>query len=387
MSHNSKLDKIFLLFKKIFKNRSKQLHTPAFTNKEYKNLRLCIKSTYVSYVGNFVKKFEKKINKYTGSNFSVAVNSGTSALHLILNYLNVSKNNEILIPSLTYVATANAVRYCQAEVNFVDIETDTLGVCPKKLENYLRKITILKNGRTFNKKSGKEIKALIVVHLYGFPAKILELKKICQKYKLILIEDAAEALGSFYKKKHLGTIGDYGILSFNGNKIITTGGGGMILCKKKSQEKYFRHVSTHAKLNIKNDHIHDKVGFNYRMINLSAAVGCAQLDEIKNILKSKRYNFNFYQKIIKSSKYFEILKEPKNSKINFWLITALFKSKRDKDAFIKKMNSIGLGLRNIWRPLHTLKIYNNCQSDDLSNSKYIFERSLNLPSSPYLFKK
>jgi dTDP-4-amino-4,6-dideoxygalactose transaminase len=161
----------------------------------------------------------------------------------------------------------------------------------------------------------------------------------------------------------------------------------MILCKKKSEEKYFRHVSTHAKLKIKNDHIHDKIGFNYRMINLSAAVGCAQLDEIKNILKSKRYNFSFYEKLIKSSKYFEILKEPKNSKINYWLITALFQSKKDKNAFIKKMNSIGLGLRNIWRPLHTLKIYNNCQSDDLSNSKFIFERTINLPSSPYLFKK
>jgi perosamine synthetase len=184
MSQISKLEKIFFLFKKIFKNKNKQLHTPAFTKKEYSNLKLCIKSTYVSYVGNFVKKFEKKINKYTGSNFSVAVNSGTSALHLILNYLNVNKNSEILIPSLTYVATANAVKYCQADVNFVDVETDTLGVCPKKLENYLKKITYIKKGRTFNKNSKKEIKALIVVHLYGFPAKMLELKKFVENINL-----------------------------------------------------------------------------------------------------------------------------------------------------------------------------------------------------------
>tara|TARA_B100001093_G_scaffold495600_1_gene540272 strand:+ start:3256 stop:4431 length:1176 start_codon:yes stop_codon:yes gene_type:complete len=373
-------------FKKIFKKRSKQLHTPIFNGNEIKYLKECIKSSYVSYVGEFVKKFEKRLCQYTKSNFSVAVNSGTAALHLILHYLNINEKNEVLLPSLTYVATANAVKYCNAEPNFVDIEKKTLGVCPIKLEKYLKKICIFKNSKTINKLTGKELKALIVVHLYGFPAQVAKLKKICKKYNLLMIEDAAEALGSFYKKKHLGTWGDFGILSFNGNKIITTGGGGAILAKKKYQEKYFRHISTHSKLNIKNDHVHDQIGFNYRMTNLSAAVGCAQLENINEIIKSKRLNHKFYKKKLEKNNYCSILDEPKNSRINYWLITAVFKNQKKKQNFISDMNKVGLGLRNLWRPLHSLKIYNRCQSDNLDNSNEIFNKALNLPSSPFLFK-
>lgn len=372
--------------KKIFRKRSKQLHTPIFKGNEIKYLKQCIDTSYVSYVGEFVKKFEKNLCSYTKSNFSVAVNSGTAALHLILHYLNINDKNEVLLPSLTYVATANAIKYCNADPHFVDIEKKSLGVCPKKLEEYLKKICIFKKGKTINKQTGKELKALIVVHLYGFPAQITQLKKVCKRYNLLLIEDAAEALGSFYKKKHLGTWGDFGILSFNGNKIITTGGGGAVLVKKKFQEKYLRHISTHAKLNIKNDHIHDQIGFNYRMTNLSAAVGCAQLENLKKIIKSKQLNFKFYKKKLEKNNYCSILDEPKDSKMNYWLITAVFNNMKEKKNFIKSMNKVGLGLRNLWRPLHTLKIYEKCQSDNLDNSNDIFNKALNLPSSPFLFK-
>ena len=382
----NKID-ITRILKTTFKNKNKQLHTPSFIGNEIKYLKKCIDTTYVSYVGNFVNQFEKKLCNYTKSKNVVAVNSGTSALHLILHYLNLDKNCEVLIPSLTYVATANAVKYCGANINFIDIEKETLGVCPVKLEKYLNKICVFKKKKTINKFTGKELRALIVVHLYGFPAKIFQIKKICKKFNLVLIEDAAEALGSFFHSKHLGTIGDFGILSFNGNKIITTGGGGAILCKKKNQSDFFKHISTHAKVRKKNDHLHDKIGFNYRMINLSAAVGCAQLEKIKKIINSKKYNYKFYKKITKEIKDFYIIKEPKNSKINYWLITIIFKSKDLKNNFIRKMNKIGLGSRNIWRPLHTLKIFKNCQSDILNNSEEIFDKAINLPSSPFLFKK
>ena len=372
--------------KKIFKTRSKQLHTPVFRGNEIKYLKQCIDTSYVSYVGEFVNKFEKSICRYTKSNFSVAVNSGTAALHLILHYLNINEKNEILLPSLTYVATANAIKYCNANPHFVDIEKQNLGVCPIKLEKYLKKICVFRKGKTINKNTGKELKALIVVHLYGFPAKIIQLKRICKKYNLFLIEDAAEALGTFYKKKHLGTWGDFGVISFNGNKIITTGGGGIILVKKKFQEKYLRHISTHAKLNIKNDHVHDQIGFNYRMTNLSAAVGCAQLENLKKIIKSKKLNFYFYKKKFEKNNYCKILDEPKDTQMNYWLITAMFNNENEKIFFIKTMNKIGFGLRNLWRPLHSLKIFKKCQSDNLDNSNDIFTKALNLPSSPFLFR-
>tara|TARA_A100001011_G_C14186295_1_gene789198 strand:+ start:51 stop:1226 length:1176 start_codon:yes stop_codon:yes gene_type:complete len=387
MNENYFLNNITIDFKKNFKNKSTQLHTPAFKGNEIKYLNECIKSTFVSYVGNFVNKFENKICRVTKSNYSVAVNSGTAALHLIFHYLGINEKNEVLLPSLTYVATANAVKYCNASLNFVDIEKETLGVCPNKLDIYLKKITLFKKGKTYNKFSGKEIKALIVVHLYGFPSKILEIKNVCKKYKLILIEDAAEAVGSYYKGQHLGTFGDFGMLSFNGNKVITTGGGGALLLKTKHQKNYFKHISTHAKLNIKNDHVHDMIGFNYRMINLSAAIGCAQLENLNKIIKSKKQNYKFYKKKIEKKNYCSLIKVPKYSKINYWLITAIFENKTYKNKFIKKLNNIGFGLRNIWRPLHTLNIFSNTQRDNLDNSNEIFEKAINLPSSPFLFDK
>lgn len=368
----------------IFKEKSKQLHTPIFLGNEIKYLKNCIDTGYVSYVGKFVRKFEKKLKNYTKSKFTVATSSGTSALHLVLNYLNINDKHEVLLPSYTYVATANAIKYCGADPHFVDIETETLSICPKKLESYLKIKTLKSGNKTINKVTKKEIKALILVHLYGFPGKILEIKKICKKYNLYLVEDAAEAMGSFYKKKHLGTFGDFGILSFNGNKTITTGGGGAILTKLKKHALALKHLSTHAKKNVKFDHIHDKVGFNYRMVNISAAVGCAQLENLNKIISSKRKNYIFYKNFFKKYKNIKILGEPKYSKCNYWLITLIFDNKKFNELFIQELSKRGFGLRKTWRPLHTLNIFKNCQSDKLNNSEKIFENSVNLPSSPFL---
>lgn len=381
---NSKKKEILKIFNKAFKSKPRGHHDPLFMGNEKKYLNKCISSGYVSYVGNFVNLFEKKIASYTKSKFAVALSSGTSALHLILKYFGVESDDEVLVPSLTYVATANAVVYCGATPNFLDIDEKTLGVCPLKLEKYLRRTTYRAGSSVFNKITKKRIKALIAVHLYGFPCDIIKIKKICKKYNIILIEDAAEALGSFYKKKHLGTFGDAGILSFNGNKPITCGSGGAVLVKSKKINDKLKHLSTHAKKPSLFDHDHDEIGYNYRMNNLSAAVGCAQLENINNILKAKRSNFKWYKKILKKISYIKILQEPKFSKTNYWLITAVLKDKKLKNILLKSLKEKGFGLRTTWRPLHTLKIFKNCPRDNIKVSNDFFKKTINFPSSPKL---
>ncbi len=373
---------IYNPLKTILKNKSKGLHDPIFMGNEKKYLNNCISSGYVSSVGNFVNKFEKDVSKYTKSKFTTATNSGTSALHLILKYYNINSNDEVLLPSLTYVATINSILYCNSNPNFIDVNHNTMGVCPKKLERYLKKISVKRKSHYINKKTGKRLRALVVVHLYGFPCEILKIKKICKKYKIVLIEDAAEAFGTFYKKKHLGTFGDAGILSFNGNKPITAGSGGMILTNIKALAFKTKHLSTHAKKPSLKDHIHDQVGYNYRMTNLSAAVGCAQLENIKKILNAKKINFKKYDDKFSSNNYIKILKEPKYSKSNYWLITGLLKKKNDKKPLLIFLRKKGYICRSIWRPLHTLKIFKNFPHDSLDTTMDLYSRAINFPSSP-----
>lgn len=374
--------------KLFFKKKTKRLHDPLFFGNEKKYLNKCIDSGYVSYVGNFVKQFEKKLSFFTKSKYVVATNSGTSALHLALCYYRVNSKDEILLPSFTYIATASVIKYCNASLNFVDIEYDNLGICPIRLENYIIKISKKRGKYYYNKFTKKKLKALIVVHVYGFACKIDELSKICKKYNIILIEDSAESIGVFYRNKHLGTFAEIGIVSLNGNKTIAAGGAGAILTKSKTAAKKLRHLSTHAKLTIKNDHVHDEIGFNYRMTNLTAAVACAQLENVKKIIKAKREVFKFYYNIFNSYKEIKILTFPKNLKSNFWLITAIFKSKSYRNKFIKFFSSIGMHTRVTWRPLHTLKLFKKCPKDNLKNTEDISCKLINLPSSPILgFKK
>lgn len=366
-----------------FKLKSSSLHEPSFNGNEIKYLNKCIKTGYVSSVGKYVNIFENKIKKLTKAKYVVAVINGTYALELALRSLNINKNHEILLPSLTFVATANATIHAGGTPHFVDVDEDTFGVCPIKLEKYLKKIAIKKNGKLINKKTKKQIKALIAVHLFGFACKIDKLKSICKNYSIELIEDAAESIGTKYKKKHLGNYGKLGTISFNGNKTITCGNGGVVITSNKALAKKIRHLSTTAKKKHKFEYIHDEIGFNLRLSNINAALGCAQLEQLNTIIKAKRKIFFDYVKKFKNLKEIKIIKEPKYTKGNYWLICLkLEKYSNIKNYLLKKLNNKNINCRAIWKPLHKLQMYKNIQRDNLNITNKLYESVINIPSSP-----
>ena len=385
MKDNILIKNILNSVKLAVKQNSKKLHEPLFKGNEKKYLKKCIETGYVSYIGKYVNTFERKISKYTGSKNAVALVNGTCALHILLKYFNVGINDEVILPSITFVATANSVAYCKALPHFVDIEKETLGICPEKLEKYLKKIAIKKKGYCINKKTGRKIRVLIAVHVFGVPCKILEIKKICKMYNIKLIEDAAGAMGSFLKGKHLGNFSQAGVISFNGNKTITCGGGAVIITENKKLASKIRHLSTTAKKKHPWEYIHDEIGFNYRMTNLNAAIGCAQLENINRIISAKRKNFFLYKRLFKKNKDVQIIQEPNYSKTNYWLITLIIKkNKKLKNQVLKELNQSGFQGRSIWKPLHTLKIFEKCPRGKLKNTMDIYNRAINLPSSPIL---
>ena len=385
MKDNILIKNILNSVKLAVKQNSKKLHEPLFKGNEKKYLKKCIETGYVSYIGKYVNTFERKISKYTGSKNAVALVNGTSALHILLKYFNVGINDEVILPSITFVATANSVAYCKALPHFVDIEKETLGICPEKLEEYLKKIAIKKKGYCINKKTGRKIRVLIAVHVFGVPCKILEIKKICKMYNIKLIEDAAGAMGSFLKGKHLGNFSQAGVISFNGNKTITCGGGAVIITENKKLASKIRHLSTTAKKKHPWEYIHDEIGYNYRMTNLNAAIGCAQLENINRIISAKRKNFFLYKRLFKKNKDVQIIQEPNYSKTNYWLITLIIKkNKKLKNQVLKELNQSGFQGRSIWKPLHTLKIFEKCPRGKLKNTMDIYNRAINLPSSPIL---
>ena len=388
MKNNILIKNILNSVKLAVKQNSKKLHEPLFKGNEKKYLKKCIETGYVSYIGKYVNTFERKISKYTGSKNAVALVNGTCALHILLKYFNVGINDEVILPSITFVATANSVAYCKALPHFVDIEKETLGICPEKLEEYLKKIAIKKKGYCINKKTGRKIRVLIAVHVFGVPCKILEIKKICKMYNIKLIEDAAGAMGSFLKGKHLGNFSQAGVISFNGNKTITCGGGAVIITENKKLASKIRHLSTTAKKKHPWEYIHDEIGYNYRMTNLNAAIGCAQLENINRIISAKRKNFFLYKRLFKKNKDVQIIQEPNYSKTNYWLITLIIKKdKKLKNQVLKELNQSGFQGRSIWKPLHTLKIFEKCPRGKLKNTMDIYNRAINLPSSPILSYK
>jgi len=302
--------------RKVVGKQKHHLHEPLFCGNEIKYLKKTITTNLVSSIGPFVKKFENQITKFTKSKYAISVVNGTEALHLSLVACGVKNNDEVLVPTITFVGTANAIVYSGGIPHFVDSEFETLGIDPLKLEKYLEEITIKKGKFYFNKKTKKRIKAIIPVHVFGNICKIDKLLKIAKKYNLVVIEDAAEALGSFFKNKHAGTFGLVGCFSFNGNKIITTGGGGAIITNNKSLSKKIRHLSTTAKINHRWEYIHDAVGYNFRMPNINAALGYAQMENLNNFLKSKRKLFLKYcSEFLKSSRIV-VIKNPLHSKSN-----------------------------------------------------------------------
>jgi len=356
------------------------LHAPRFLGNEKKYLNQCIQSTFVSSVGKFVDKFEKKIAKYTGAKYAVATSSGTTALHVSLILAGVQQDDEVITQPLTFVATCNAISYCSAKPIFIDVDRDTMSLSPSALQYFLEKNTIIKNKKCINKRTKKIIKACVPMHSYGHPCRIEEIKKILSKYHIFLIEDAAESLGSFYKNKHTGTFGKLGVISFNGNKIVTAGGGGCIITNDKFLAKKAKHLTTTAKVSHKWDFYHDMVGYNYRMPNLNAALLVAQLEKLDKFIMNKRNLAGKYEKFFKR---FDIhfFKELENCKSNYWLNSIIFQNKTQKDQFLDLTNSNGVMARPIWILMNKLPMFKNAQCGDLKNSKWLFERVVNIPSS------
>jgi aminotransferase in exopolysaccharide biosynthesis len=378
------------IIKSIIKVTGKQkhhLHEPLFCGNEIKYLKKTIITNLVSSVGPFVKKFENQIIKFTKSKYVISVVNGTEALHLSLVACGIKSNDEILVPTITFVGTANAILYSGAIPHFVDSEFETLGIDSLKLEKYLERITIKKGKFYFNKKTKRRIKAIMPVHVFGNICQIDKILKIAKKYNLVVIEDAAEALGSFFKNKHAGTFGLVGCFSFNGNKILTTGGGGAIITNNKLLAKKIKHLSSTAKINHPWEYIHDAVGYNFRMPNLNAALGSAQIENLNKFLKSKRKLYLKYYDEFSKIKDVRLIKNPQFSQSNNWLNTIFIRNssikKRNRVLSLAQKNRIFL--RPVWKPLHTLKHLNKMPRMNLDVAIKIYESCINLPSSASYF--
>ena len=359
------------------------LHEPKFIGNEKKYLNECIDSTFVSSVGRFVDEFEEKISNYTGVKYAIATSNGTSALHISLLLANVEQNDEVITQPLTFVATCNAISYCGAQPVFIDVDRDTMGLSPSALRYFLENNTTIKNNKCINNVTGKRIGACIPVHTFGHPCRIDEIKDICNQYNIFLIEDAAESVGSFYKDKHTGTFGQVGVMSFNGNKIITAGGGGCIITDDEALAKKAKYLTTTAKVPHKWNFNHDIVGYNYRMPNLNAALLVAQLENLDNFISSKRKLANVYETFFNSNNYV-FVKEPMDSKSNYWLNSILLKNKQQRDEFLDETNSSGIMTRPIWTLMNKLPMFGYAQCDSLKNSEWLEDRVVNIPSSAIL---
>ena len=375
--------KIILQIKKVVRGNFAHLHQPSLIGNEKKYIIKSLNKNYVSSAGPDVKRFEKKISKITGAKYSIAVSSGTAALHLSLKALNIKKNDEILIPTLNYIASSNATIYCDANPHFIDIEKKTLGVDCNKLEKYLLKNTFFKNKKTYNKNTKRLIKAIIPTHMFGHPVNMSELAKLAKKFNLKIIEDASEALGSYYRGRHLGTFGQIGVISFNGNKIITTGGGGIVITNNKVLANKVRHLSNVAKIYKKHETEHDIVAFNYKMPNINAVLGIAQLENLKKFINFKRNLFIKYKKNLSKFKDIIVFKEPPNGKSNYWLQTLIINSnfKNLKKELFKFANKEGVAIRSAWTLMHKNKYLKRFPKMDLSNANKIQKLIINIPSS------
>jgi len=363
------------------------LHEPSFNGNELQYLKECIDSTYVSSVGKYVDKFERDLTTYTGAKFAISVVNGTAALHIALKLADVQPGDEVLLPALTFVATANAIAYCGAIHHFTDSEDSTLGIDALKLREYLTKTTSRESGKCINKNTGRVIRALIPMHTFGHPSDIDGLLSIANDFNIVLIEDAAESLGSFYGGQHTGTFGLLGTLSFNGNKTITTGGGGAILTNDEGLARRAKHLTTTAKLPHAWEFRHDEIGYNYRMPNINAALGCGQLEQLSSKLKAKRELFLRYQNAFKDLKGAKLFSEPMNCQSNYWLQTLLLDEIESKyrDDLLLATNNSGIMTRPVWVSLNELEPFRGSPSMDLTNTISLSRRIVNIPSSPALF--
>ncbi len=370
------------------------IHEPYFQESNaYKYVKECIDTGWVSSAGKWVSKFETQIADFTGSKYAIAVSNGTVALRLALHLIGVRAGDEVIMAPLSFVATANSVSHLGGYPHFVDIEPDSLGLCPIALEKRLNEVALKREGKIINKFSGKKISAVVPVHVFGMPANIEEIKKVCLRWNLPLVEDAAEALGSKVRIAnnfiHCGCHGDIGTLSFNGNKIITTGGGGALLTDSDDLAKLAKHLSTTAKVTHPWDFFHDQIGWNDRLPNINAAIGCSQIEQLNSKLKSKRILHSRFEEYFKDIKEVEIMPEPNNCESNYWLITLRLTGDEVEELrknILLKAHESKIFLRPSWTLLNQLPMYKSAYSGDLSQAENQSKRLINLPSSPQLMK-
>ena len=367
-------------------DRAVALHEPYFQGNEWTYLRECLDSTFVSSVGKFVDRFEADLAAYTGVRHAVAVVNGTAALHIALLLAGVQPGDEVLVPALSFVATANAVCYCGAQPHFVDSELSTLGLAPGPLREYLNEISEQRAGQCINHRTGKVIRALVPMHTFGHPVDLEGVMALARDFNLALVEDAAESLGSFYQGRHTGGFGLLGILSFNGNKTITSGGGGTILTNDAGLARHAKHLTTTAKLAHRWAFEHDEVGYNYRLPNLNAALGCAQLEQLPSLLAAKRRLFERYRDAFAGVEGLQLFAEPKNCLSNYWLQTLLLNPAiaHRRDDVLSATNAAGQMTRPAWKLLPSLSTYQSCPCAPLPAAQSLEQRVVNIPSSAFL---
>jgi len=362
------------------------LHAPVFLGNEQKYLQARIDSTFVSSVGKYVDLFEEKMAEYTGAIKAVACVNGTNALHLALKIAGVEPETEVITQALTFVATSNAISYCTAIPVYIDVDPDTMGLSPTALRKWLKEFSDIrfnnstKKNETVNVISGRKISACVPMHTFGHPCRIDEITEICNQYNIPVVEDAAESLGSLYRNRHTGTFGKIGVLSFNGNKIITTGGGGMLLFNDDELAKKAKHLSTQAKLPHPWEFVHNEIGYNYRMPNINAALGVAQMEYLDFFLEKKRKTALLYKEFFDRMNIC-FFTEPEFAKSNYWLNVIMLDSREDRDDLLKITNGSGIMTRPVWQLMNKLKMFKDCQKDDLKNSLCFEERIVNIPSS------
>lgn len=362
------------------------LHAPTFRGNEKKYLEECIDSTFVSSVGKFVDRFEQITEEYTGAKKAVVCDSGTNALHIALLLSDVKPDDEVITQPLSFIATANAISYCGAIPTFVDVDRDTLGLSPEKLELFFKQHTKFnhKLNKIVNSSTNRPIGACIPMHTFGHPCRIDDIVAICSRYNIPVVEDAAESIGSLYKGKHTGTYGTFGVISYNGNKTITTGGGGMILTNDVELGIQAKHLTTQAKIPHRWEYAHNSIGYNYRMPNLNAALGCAQMEQLEDFIKQKRAVASKYATFFKSLSGLKYIVEPQYAKSNYWLNGLILNGRDERERFLEITNSNGVMTRPIWRLLNKLEMFKECFAGDLSNADWLEDRIVNIPSSVIL---
>lgn len=362
------------------------LHVPNFAGNEWQYLKECLDSTFVSSVGKFVDQFEAELVAFTGAKYAIAVVNGTAALHIALKLAGVKADDEVLIPALTFAATANAVVYCGATPHLIDSDACTLGADAAKLKDYLGSHTEQRLGQCVNRATGRVIRAVVPMHTFGHPVDLDGLLAVASDFNLVLVEDAAESLGSYYHGRHTGTLGRMATLSFNGNKTITTGGGGAILTNDAKLAHHAKHITTTAKLPHAWEYRHDEVGYNYRMPNLNAALGCAQLERLPDMLAAKRRLFQRYQEAFLQVSDVKLMAEPEGCQSNYWLQALLLDDAQtnQRDLILKATNDAGLMTRPVWILMHELMPFKNSPRMDLSVAQSLAGRLINIPSSANL---